>query len=252
MHTPGVRCRGHSCRLHLRVKSMVTMVISVMGISSGCFQLDLHVSHCCRMDLEDSYFDCLIRRHVLCRKEMSKGCISASVRYINQAHIVSREHASAILRQLPARLPPTTFLHQWRGEVKHVNTTLQVAHAKTLLHVRCGLHSLVACRLATWIRDEFLLVQALESDMKEVLLKIENDQSFPSLARVKDVIRKIHNKSVVTTKNSCSICSGGGWDDGSRWEERNGQFTMVQDFKRQKNELTGAMETYVTKCECIF
>ena len=121
-----------------------------MGITSGCFQMDSRDSYCCRMALEDSYFDFLIRRLVHCRKEMSKGCISASVRYINQAHIVSREHASAILRQLPARLPPTMFLHQWRGEVKHVNTTLQVAHAKTLLHVRCGLHSLIACRLATW------------------------------------------------------------------------------------------------------
>ena len=130
------------------------------------------------------------------------------------------------------------------------------AHIEVLVDRLCGLFPSTNIARNTvknaWIRDEFLLVQALESDMKEVLLKIENDPSFPSLARVKDVIRKIHNKSVVALKSSCSICSGGGWDDGSRWEERNGQFTMVQDFKRQENELTGAMETYVTKCECIF
>ena len=163
------------------------------------------------MDLEDSYFDCLIRRHVLCRKEMSKGCISASVRYINQAHIVSREHASAILRQLPARLPPTMFLHQWRGEVKHVNTTLQVAHAKTLLHVRCGLHSLVACRLATW-RDVRLqssifwahcIIARLHfrhrGRMLETLVADEND--------------RVSNTRVLRT---CPYCGGNGNEDGYR------------------------------------
>ncbi len=75
---------------------------------------------------------------------MSKKCISASVRYINDAHTVTRELAIAILRQLPARLPPTMLLHQWHGRVKYGVNRLQVAHAKTLLHVRCGLHSLVA------------------------------------------------------------------------------------------------------------
>ncbi len=63
-------------------------------------------------------------------------------------HTVAREHAGAILRQLPERLPPTMFLHQWRRELNYVNTLL-VAHATTLVHVRCGLHSLFACRLAS-------------------------------------------------------------------------------------------------------
>lgn len=130
------------------------------------------------------------------------------------------------------------------------------AHIEVLVDRLCGLFPSTNIARNTvknaWIRDEFLLVQALESDMKEVLLKIENDASFPTLARVKQVIRNIHNKNVVANKNNCSICSGGGWDDGSRWEERDGQFIMVQDFKKQKNERTGIMQTYVTKCECTF
>jgi hypothetical protein len=44
--------------------------------------------------------------------EMSMKCISASVRYINDAHTVTRELAIAILRQLPVRLTPTMLLHQ--------------------------------------------------------------------------------------------------------------------------------------------
>ncbi len=69
----------------------------------------------------------------------SEDCISASCRYIHQAERISHQRASLILRQLPVRPSPTIFL-QWRGKV---------SHASVLLHVRCGQHSLIACRLAS-------------------------------------------------------------------------------------------------------
>jgi hypothetical protein len=89
----------------------------------------------------DSYYECLIRRLVHCRARVcdARHSILASCRFIHQAERFSREHVSLILRQLPVRPPRTLFLPR-RGEV---------AHAKILLHVRCGQDALVVCRLAS-------------------------------------------------------------------------------------------------------
>lgn len=128
------------------------------------------------------------------------------------------------------------------------------AHIELLVDRICGLFpsSNIARNTVknAWTHDEFLLLEADVEDMKQVLLKIENDNSFPSLARLKDVIRKIKT-AVSSTSPSCSTCKGTGWDDGSRWSYKgNDVWVMTHDYYKSTDILTGTARTYVKKCEC--
>ena len=68
------------------------------------------------------------------------------------------------------------------------------AHIELLIDRICGLFpsSNIARNTVknAWTKDEFLLLQVDVDDIKEVLAKLENDTSFPSLARLKHVDRK--------------------------------------------------------------
>jgi hypothetical protein len=128
------------------------------------------------------------------------------------------------------------------------------AHIELMIDRICGLFpsSNIARNTVknAWTKDEFLLLQVEIDDIKEVLLKLENDSSFPTLARLKDVIRKIKNK-VVEGAPSCSTCKGTGWDDGSRWAYKgNDVWVMTQDYYTSTDILTGLPRNYVKKCEC--
>lgn len=63
-----------------------------------------------------------------------------------------------------------------------------------------------------WRHDNMLL-NCSNDDARAALTKLESDPGFPSLARVKDVLRGLSTK---LTRNDCNICHGSGWDDGMR------------------------------------
>ena len=128
------------------------------------------------------------------------------------------------------------------------------AHIELMIDRICGLFpsSNIARNTVknAWTKDEFLLLQVEVDDIKEVLLKLENDSSFPTLARLKDVIRKIKNKAVEGV-HMCSTCKGTGWDDGARWSYKgNDMWVMTHDYYTKTDIVTGLTRTYVKKCEC--
>ena len=128
------------------------------------------------------------------------------------------------------------------------------AHIELMIDRICGLFpsSNIARNTVknAWTKDEFLLLQVEVDDIKEVLLKLENDSSFPTLARLKDVIRKIKNKAVEGVP-MCSTCKGTGWDDGARWSYKgNDMWVMTHDYYTKTDIVTGLTRTYVKKCEC--
>jgi hypothetical protein len=101
-----------------------------------------------------------------------------------------------------------------------------------------------------WTKDEFLLLEVDVDDIKQVLAKLENDSSFPSLARLKHVIREVKNKTFAAGP-SCSTCKGTGWDDGARWEEQGkDNWVMTHSYYTSTDILTGLQRNYVKKCEC--
>ena len=116
------------------------------------------------------------------------------------------------------------------------------AHIELMIDRICGLFpsSNIARNTVknAWTKDEFLLLQ------------VENDSSFPTLARLKDVIRKIKNKAVEGVP-MCSTCKGTGWDDGARWSYKgNDMWVMTHDYYTKTDIVTGLTRTYVKKCEC--
>lgn len=128
------------------------------------------------------------------------------------------------------------------------------AHIELMIDRICGLFpsSNIARNTVknAWTKDEFLLLEVEADDIKEVLLKLENDSSFPSLARLKDVIRKIKTKSVAASP-ICKTCRGTGWDDGSRWVYKGDDiWEMTQDYYTSTDLLTGTPRHFVKKCEC--
>jgi len=128
------------------------------------------------------------------------------------------------------------------------------AHIELMIDRICGLFpsSNIARNTVknAWTKDEFLLLGVDVDDIKPVLAKLENDTSFPSLARLKHVIRSIKNKDLVAGP-SCSTCKGTGWDDGARWEEQSkDNWVMTQDYYKSTDLLTGLERNYVKKCEC--
>jgi hypothetical protein len=128
------------------------------------------------------------------------------------------------------------------------------AHIELMIDRICGLFpsSNIARNTVknAWTKDDFLLLQTEVDDIKEVLLKLENDSSFPTLARLKDVIRKIKNKAVEGVP-MCSTCKGTGWDDGARWSYKgNDMWVMTHDYYTKTDIVTGLTRTYVKKCEC--
>lgn len=62
-----------------------------------------------------------------------------------------------------------------------------------------------------WKTDELLIHTPVEEG-RIVLAKIENDPGFPSLARVKNLIRSLKPK--INTGIACVKCDGSGWDTG--------------------------------------
>lgn len=62
-----------------------------------------------------------------------------------------------------------------------------------------------------WKTDELLIHTSVEEG-RLALAKLENDPCFPSLARVKNVIRSLKPK--VTNAVACVKCDGSGWDTG--------------------------------------
>ena len=64
---------------------------------------------------------------------------------------------------------------------------------------------------SAWKTDELLIHTSVEEG-RIALAKLENDPGFPSLARVKNVIRSLKPK--VSNGISCVKCDGSGWDTG--------------------------------------
>jgi hypothetical protein len=128
------------------------------------------------------------------------------------------------------------------------------SHIELMIDRLCGLYpsSNIARNTVknAWTKDEFLLLEVDVDDIKEVLLKLENDGSFPTLARLKHVIRKIKHKDLVEGP-ACRTCSGSGWDDGVRWEEQGkDNWVMTHNYYTTVDLLTGLPRNYVKKCEC--
>ena len=63
-----------------------------------------------------------------------------------------------------------------------------------------------------WTQDDVLLDCTVE-DGRTALRKLESDSGFPSLARVKDVLRSL---KPATMRVNCKMCYGTGWDSGHR------------------------------------
>lgn len=102
-----------------------------------------------------------------------------------------------------------------------------------------------------WKTDELLIDTPVEVG-RVALSKLENDPCFPSLARVKNVIRSLKPK--VTNAVTCTKCDGGGWDTGITLSI----VDLNADIKHQMKirtwtytELVDGREyTVVKRCEC--
>lgn len=64
---------------------------------------------------------------------------------------------------------------------------------------------------SAWKTDELLIHTSVEEG-RVALAKLENDPGFPSLARVKNLIRSLKPK--ITNAVACVRCDGSGWDTG--------------------------------------
>lgn len=104
---------------------------------------------------------------------------------------------------------------------------------------------------SAWKTDELLIHTSVEEG-RIALAKLENDPGFPSLARVKNLIRSLKPK--VTNSVTCTKCDGGGWDTGITLSI----VDLDADIKEQMKirtwtytqEFNGNEYTYVKRCEC--
>lgn len=89
---------------------------------------------------------------------------------------------------------------------------------------------------AGW-REDKELRQAPVDLCRSALLIIEKDGHFPSLHRVKQVIKQLKPKEETSV---CPVCCGSGWDDGMN--------TINERYTEQLED--GSTRTYVKMCPC--
>jgi hypothetical protein len=96
-----------------------------------------------------------------------------------------------------------------------------------------------------WSQDDFLLDTEVEV-ARLAAKKIESEQKFPTLARVKQIIREITRSN--EKKISCPRCNGDGWDTGIIITEGpHGQVVRRWVYTEQWE---GKTYSVVKKCQC--
>lgn len=99
---------------------------------------------------------------------------------------------------------------------------------------------------AGWRVDKDLL-NADVVNCRRALQVIEGDKAFPSLFRVKQVLKQFKPHEHI---KKCQLCNGSGWDDGLRIETNDqGETKVTQDRYTKEDEL-GVLITYVKPCSC--
>lgn len=102
----------------------------------------------------------------------------------------------------------------------------------------------------TWSKDEFML-GVDTSHGKTALVKLENDKTFPTLARVREVFRQLAHVDRVEGPR-CERCAGSGWDDGMRVTGSDDfGWAVTQDPYTARHPLTGVPFNYVKQCVCV-
>ena len=97
-----------------------------------------------------------------------------------------------------------------------------------------------------WTVDKDLL-DADVVNCRRALQVIEKDKTFPSLFRVKQVLKQFKPNEHV---RKCQLCNGSGWDDGLRVETNAaGETKVVQDRYTREDDL-GMLVTCVKPCSC--
>lgn len=97
-----------------------------------------------------------------------------------------------------------------------------------------------------WTVDKDLL-DADVVNCRRVLQVIEKDKAFPSLFRVKQVLKQFKPNEHV---RKCQLCNGSGWDDGLRVATNaEGETKVVQDRYTREDDL-GMLVTCVKPCSC--
>lgn len=90
---------------------------------------------------------------------------------------------------------------------------------------------------STWTNDKFL--QGVSETLgKEVLLSVESDKTFPSLARIKEVFRSLSPES---SKHGCPRCGYTGFDTG---------ITFKEDGSLDTWRYADESGTYIKACSC--
>ena len=101
-----------------------------------------------------------------------------------------------------------------------------------------------------WSADDFLLRSSVE-DCRKALLILENDGSFPTLPRVKQVLRSLN--PVKQFARTCNKCDGTGFDTGLRlrrdWSAE--EETWVVEHSTYTKERNGHVYSIVKRCSCI-
>lgn len=90
---------------------------------------------------------------------------------------------------------------------------------------------------STWVNDKFLQ-EVSETLGKKVLLTVESDKTFPSLARIKEVFRSMLPS---TGQRGCPKCGYTGFDNG---------ITFKEDGSLDTWRYTDKNGTYIKACGC--
>jgi hypothetical protein len=100
-----------------------------------------------------------------------------------------------------------------------------------------------------WGADDFLLRASIE-DGRKCLSILEKDKGFPSLNRVKEVLRSL--APVKEHSRYCNKCEGTGWDTGMRlkrdYSKEDETWIMVRE--PYQIEEMNHMYTAVLQCSC--
>jgi hypothetical protein len=100
-----------------------------------------------------------------------------------------------------------------------------------------------------WHSDAVML-EASQEDGKKALQILERDKGFPSLHRVKEVIRSL--SPVKEHSRYCHKCEGSGWDTGMRMKRdwRADEETWIIERGPYQTEFMGRMYSAAIQCSC--
>jgi hypothetical protein len=100
-----------------------------------------------------------------------------------------------------------------------------------------------------WSADDYLLKSSVE-DCRKALLILEKDGSFPSLPRVKQVLRSLSPVKEFT--RTCNKCDRTGYDTGIRlkrdWSAE--EETWIMERGTYTTEVNGHEYSIVKRCSC--